>query len=61
MMVIKDFTLEEHIENYRELVQCGGERLVEGENLVMVQKYNLEHEYDSWGLDLFNFIKLHVF
>ncbi len=56
-----DFTLDEHISNYRELVQYGAERLVEGKNLVMVQKYNLEHEENSWVLDMYNFIKLHAF
>ncbi len=57
----EDFTREQHMENYSGLLAHGGDRLQEGRNMCMVDKYFLDHNGDSFNLDLYNFAKVDMF
>lgn len=57
----EDFTREQHMENYDELLAYGGDRLQEGKNMCMVDKYFLDHSGASFNLDLYNFAKVDMF
>ena len=55
-----DYTRSSHVESYYSILEhC--DKLVEGVNTVLVDKYGFEHNADNGTLDLFNFMMFDLF
>ncbi len=56
-----DFSRSEHVDIYEALVAAQNTKLVEGVNMVMVDKIGFNHNQPSWILDTYNFLTVDAF